>query len=152
MAAGLAPPAAAAAGAVATPSAAAAEREPALEPAGISALVRLVQLTQPLVKGSLPKLLLMTAPHAASRREVVTQLVELLMQAQAQASDAQGRLAVLRSTGREVAATSMPPLVVRRVLDILYYLSSNSTRVAADLLGTLAFVDLSLLYLILFDT
>ena len=118
-------------------TAAAAEREPLIEPAGIAALVRLVQLTQPLVKGTLPKLLLMAVSHPVSRREVIAQLLELLFLAQTQSAGAQSQAAVLRTTGREVAATSMPPLVVRRVLDILFYLSSNSTRVTADLLGTL---------------
>jgi hypothetical protein len=102
----------------------------------VAALVRLVELTQALAKGSLPKLLRMAVEHPSSRREVLTQLMVVLLRAEAAAADTGAHAAVLRSSAREVAATSMPSLVVRRVLDMLYYLAANSARVTADLLCT----------------
>eukprot|EP00850_Spirogloea_muscicola_P009963 SM000057S18393 [mRNA] locus=s57:350840:368215:- [translate_table: standard] len=118
------------------------EGPPLLERSAIEALIRLLRLAQPLGKGLLQRLLLNLCAHSSTRVTLVHLLLEMLQQrstmdAPRAEKDSQARLFGCQSNVvyvRPQLYEGLPPLVSRRVLDILAYLARHHPKVAQLLL------------------
>eukprot|EP00850_Spirogloea_muscicola_P022377 SM000291S10855 [mRNA] locus=s291:47169:64581:+ [translate_table: standard] len=118
------------------------EGPPLLERSAIEALIRLLRLAQPLGKGLLQRLLLNLCAHSSTRVTLVHLLLGMFRQrstkdAPGAEKSSQARLFGCQSNVvyvRPQLYEGLPPLVSRRVLDILAYLARHHPKVAQLLL------------------
>ncbi|XP_051125493.1 E3 ubiquitin-protein ligase UPL1 isoform X2 [Andrographis paniculata] len=113
--------------------------EPLLDANGLKALIRLLRLAQPLGKGLLQRLLLNLCSHNCTRAILVRLLLDMIN------PETVGTVGGLTSTnaqrlygcqsdvvyGRSQLCDGVPPLVLRRVLEILTYLATNHSGVSS---------------------
>ncbi|CAN4103909.1 unnamed protein product [Withania somnifera] len=115
------------------------EGEPLLDANGLKALIRLLRLAQPLGKGLLQRLLLNLSAHSSTRAVLVHLLLEAI---KPETGGAVGVLTTSNSRrlygcqsnivyGRSQLFDGLPPLVLRRILEILTYLATNHSAVAS---------------------
>ncbi|KAJ4829060.1 E3 ubiquitin- protein ligase upl1 [Turnera subulata] len=125
------------------------EGEPLLDADALKALIRLLRLAQPLGKGLLQRLLLNLCAHSVTRATLVRLLLDMI-QPEAEGSISglakinSQRLYGCQSTvvyGRSQLFDGLPPLVLRRTLEILTYLATNHSPIA----NMLFFLDPSIL-------
>lgn len=125
------------------------EGEPLLDANALKALVRLLRLAQPLSKGLLQRLLLNLCAHSVTRANVVHLLLGTI---KPEAEGIAGNLSVVNPQrlygcppnivcGQSQLLDGLPPLVLRRVLEVLTYLATNHSAVA----NTLFYFEPSLL-------
>ncbi|CAL0306067.1 unnamed protein product [Lupinus luteus] len=115
------------------------EGEPLLDANALKALIRLLRLAQPLGKGLLQRLLLNLCAHSVTRATLVYILLDMI---KPEAEGSVSRLSRLNSQrlygchsntvyGRsQLLDAGLPPLVFRRILEILYHLAKNHSAVA----------------------
>ncbi|CAL0324794.1 unnamed protein product [Lupinus luteus] len=114
------------------------EGEPLLDANALKALIRLLRLAQPLGKGLLQRLLLNLCAHSVTRATLVYFLLDMI---KPEAEGSVCRLATLTSQrlygcqsntvyGQSQLLDGLPPLVFRRILEILYHLVKNHSAVA----------------------
>ncbi|KAK2997133.1 hypothetical protein RJ639_026658, partial [Escallonia herrerae] len=114
------------------------EGEPLLDANALKALVRLLRLAQPLGKGLLQRLLLNLCAHSSTRVILVRVLLDMIKPV---AEGPIGGSITFNSQrlygcqynvvyGRSQLLDGLPPLVLRRILEILTYLSTNHSAVA----------------------
>ncbi|GAB4845935.1 E3 ubiquitin-protein ligase upl1 [Ancistrocladus abbreviatus] len=114
------------------------EGEPLLDANALKALMRLLRLAQPLGKGLLQRLLLNLCAHSVTRATLVHLLLNMI---KPEAEGWIGGLSIVNSHrlygcpsnvvyGRSQLLDGLPPLVLRRVLEILTYLATNHSAVA----------------------
>lgn len=119
------------------------EGEPLLDANALKALIRLLRLAQPLGKGLLQRLLLNLCAHSVTRAILVHLLLDMI---RPEAEGSLGGAATISSQrlygcqsnilyGRSQLLdgstfSGLPPLVLRRVLEILSYLATNHSAVA----------------------
>ncbi|KAL4335645.1 hypothetical protein GQ457_07G020800 [Hibiscus cannabinus] len=120
-----------------------AEGTPLIGPEALQAMVRLLRMVQPLYKGSLQKLLLNLCAHNETRTELVKILMDMLTldtrkaDSYSNAIEPPYRLYGCRNNvmySRPQHFDGVPPLVSRRVLETLTYLTRNHPYVAKILL------------------
>ncbi|KNA23829.1 hypothetical protein SOVF_020560 [Spinacia oleracea] len=125
------------------------EGEPLLDGNALKALIRLLRLAQPLGKGLLQRLLLNLCAHSVTRATLVRLLLEMI---KPEAEGTAGSLSAINPQrlygcpsnvvyGHSQLLEGLPPLVLRRVLEILNYLATNHSAVA----NTLFYFEPSLL-------
>ncbi|XP_068637077.1 E3 ubiquitin-protein ligase UPL1-like isoform X2 [Aristolochia californica] len=114
------------------------EGRPLLDADALTALIRLLRLAQPLGKGLLQRLLLNLCAHSVTRATLIHLLLDMIK------SEAEGFVCGSASTtsqrlygcqwnvvyGRSQQLDGLPPLVSRRILEILTYLATNHIAVA----------------------
>ncbi|KAI6688704.1 hypothetical protein NL676_025532 [Syzygium grande] len=126
------------------------EGEPLLDTNALKALIRLLRLAQPLGKGLLQRLLLNLCAHSITRSSLVHLLLNMI---KPEAEGSESGLAKINSLrlygcqsnivyGRSQLLDGLPPLVLRRILEILTYLARNHPAVASMLF----YFDFSLLW------
>ncbi|KAK2967299.1 hypothetical protein RJ640_004865 [Escallonia rubra] len=114
------------------------EGEPLLDANALKALVRLLRLAQPLGKGLLQRLLLNLCAHSSTRAILVRVLLDMIKPV---TEGPIGGSITFNSQrlygcqynvvyGRSQLLDGLPPLVLRRILEILTYLSTNHSAVA----------------------
>ncbi|KAM1753174.1 hypothetical protein ACFX12_005795 [Malus domestica] len=114
------------------------EGEPLLDADELKALIRLLRLAQPLGKGLLQRLLLNLCTHSVIRAILVRHLLDMI---KPEAEGSVGGLAAINAQrlygcnsnvvyGRSQLLDGLPPLVLRRILEILTYLATNHSAVA----------------------
>ncbi|KAI3828362.1 hypothetical protein L1987_02463 [Smallanthus sonchifolius] len=114
------------------------EGDPLLDPDALKALIRLLRLAQPLGKGLLQRLFLNLCAHSHTRAVLVFLLLGMI---KVETEGPAGRLTTVNSQrlygclsnvvyGRSQLLDGLPPLVLRRVLEILTYLATNNSYVA----------------------
>ncbi|XP_028759255.1 E3 ubiquitin-protein ligase UPL1 [Neltuma alba] len=114
------------------------EGEPLLDANALKSLIRLLRLAQPLGKGLLQRLLLNLCAHSVTRATLVCLLLDMI---KPEAEGAVSGSATLNSQrlygchsntvyGRSQLLDGLPPLVLRRILEILAYLATNHSAVA----------------------
>ncbi|KAM7504309.1 hypothetical protein LguiB_003213 [Lonicera macranthoides] len=114
------------------------EGEPLLDANALKALIRLLRLAQPLAKGLLQRLLLNLCAHSCTRAILVCVLLDMIKPV---TEGPAGRLTTVNSQrlygcqsnvvyGRSQLLDGLPPLVLRRILEILTYLATNHSAVA----------------------
>nr|XP_011461878.1 PREDICTED: E3 ubiquitin-protein ligase UPL1 isoform X1 [Fragaria vesca subsp. vesca] len=114
------------------------EGEPLLDANSLKALIRLLRLAQPLGKGLLQRLFLILCTHSVTRATLVRQLLDMI---KPEAEGSVTGLATINSQrlygchsnvvyGRSQLLDGLPPLVLRRILEILTYLATNHSTVA----------------------
>ncbi|KAJ6966039.1 E3 ubiquitin-protein ligase UPL1 isoform X3 [Populus alba x Populus x berolinensis] len=114
------------------------EGKPLLDANALKALIRLLRLAQPLGKGLLQRLLLNLCAHSTTRATLVRLLLDMI---KPEAEGSISGLATINSQrlygcqsnvvyGRSQLLDGLPPLVLRRILEILTYLSTNHTSIA----------------------
>ncbi|KAK4575710.1 hypothetical protein RGQ29_026607 [Quercus rubra] len=114
------------------------EGEPLLDANALKALVRLLRVAQPLGKGLLQRLLLNLCAHSVTRATLVRLLLDMI---KPEAEGAVSGLATINTQrlygcqsnvvyGRSQLLDGLPPLVLRRIFEILTYLATNHTAVA----------------------
>ncbi|OVA20116.1 Ubiquitin-associated domain/translation elongation factor EF-Ts [Macleaya cordata] len=114
------------------------EGKPLLDADSLKALIRLLRLAQPLVKGLLQRLLLNLCSHSVTRTILLRLLLDMIKpEAEGLIS---GSAAVTAQRlygcqwnvvyGRSQLLDGLPPLVSRRLLEILTYLATNHPEVA----------------------
>ncbi|KAM1114974.1 hypothetical protein ACFX19_005779 [Malus domestica] len=114
------------------------EGEPLLDADELKALIRLLRLAQPLGKGLLQRLLLNLCTHSVTRAILVRHLLDMI---KPEAEGSVGGLAAINAQrlygcnsnvvyGRSQLLDGLPPLVLRRILEILTYLATNHSAVA----------------------
>ncbi|KAG5154879.1 hypothetical protein AAZX31_05G122700 [Glycine max] len=114
------------------------EGEPLLDGNALKALIRLLRLSQPLGKGLLQRLLLNLCAHSVTRATLIYLLLDMI---KPEAEGSVSRPATLNSQrlfgchsntvyGRSQLLDGLPPLVFRRILEILTYLATNHSAVA----------------------
>lgn len=117
------------------------EGEPLLDPNALKALIRLLRLAQPLGKGLLQRLLLNLCAHSYTRAILVRLLLDMI---KPETEGSVGGLTIVNSQrlygcqsnvvyGRSQLLDGLPPLVSRRILEILTYLATNHSAVASIL-------------------
>ncbi|GMI83160.1 ubiquitin-protein ligase 2 [Hibiscus trionum] len=120
-----------------------AEGTPLIGPEALQAMVRLLRMVQPLYKGSLQKLLLNLCAHNETRTELVKILMDMLtLDTRNPVSYSNSIEPLYRLYGcrnnvmysRPQHFDGVPPLVSRRVLETLTYLTRNHPYVAKILL------------------
>ncbi|KAL3508356.1 hypothetical protein ACH5RR_027757 [Cinchona calisaya] len=125
------------------------EGEPLLDADSLKALIRLLRLAQPLGKGLLQRLLLNLCAHSSTRAILVRLLLDTIR------PENEGSIGGLTASnslrlygcqsnvvyGRSQLFDGLPPLVLRRILEILTYLANNHSAVAS----LLFFFDSSLI-------
>nr|XP_027062177.1 E3 ubiquitin-protein ligase UPL1 [Coffea arabica]XP_027064851.1 E3 ubiquitin-protein ligase UPL1-like isoform X2 [Coffea arabica] len=115
------------------------EGEPLLDADSLKALIRLLRLAQPLGKGLLQRLLLNLCAHSSTRAILVRLLLDALKPVN---EGSVGGLTTSNSLrlygcqsnvvyGRSQLFDGLPPLVLRRILEILTYLANNHSAVAS---------------------
>lgn len=125
------------------------EGEPLLDGNALKALIRLLRLAQPLGKGLLQRLLLNLCAHSVTRATLVHLLLEMI---KPEAEGIAGSFSVNNPQrlygcpsnvvyGQSQLLEGIPPLVLRRVIEILNYLATNHSAVA----NTLFYFEPSLL-------
>uniref|UniRef100_A0A5B6YM25 HECT-type E3 ubiquitin transferase n=1 Tax=Davidia involucrata TaxID=16924 RepID=A0A5B6YM25_DAVIN len=114
------------------------EGEPLLDANALKALIRLLRLAQPLGKGLLQRLLLNLCAHSVTRSVLVRLLLDMIK------PETEGPVSGLTTVnsqrlygcqskvvyGRSQLLDGLPPLVLRRILEILTYLANNHSAVA----------------------
>ncbi|XP_042519571.1 E3 ubiquitin-protein ligase UPL1-like isoform X2 [Macadamia integrifolia] len=114
------------------------EGAPLLDATALKALIRLLRLAQPLGKGLLQRLLLNLCAHSVTRASLLCLLLDMIK------PEAEGFIGGSTPTttqrlygcqwnvvyGRPQLSDGLPPLVSRRILEILTYLATNHTAVA----------------------
>ncbi|CAK9145116.1 unnamed protein product [Ilex paraguariensis] len=114
------------------------EGEPLLDANALKALIRLLRLAQPLGKGLLQRLLLNLCAHSRTRAILVRLLLDMIGP---ETEGPVGRLLTVNSQrlygcqsnvvyGQSQLLDGLPPLVLRRILEILTYLAANHSAVA----------------------
>ncbi|BFG33550.1 hypothetical protein CerSpe_198240 [Prunus speciosa] len=114
------------------------EGEPLLDANALKALIRLLRLAQPLGKGLLQRLLLNLCTNSVTRAILVHLLLNMI---RPEAEGSVSGLATINSQrlygcnsnvvyGRSQLLDGLPPLVLRRILEILTYLATNHSAVA----------------------
>lgn len=114
------------------------EGEPLLDANALKALIRLLRLAQPLGKGLLQRLLLNLCAHSVTRATLVRLLLDMI---KPEAEGSVTGLAAINSQrlygcqsnvvyGRSQLLDGLPPLVFRRILEIMTYLATNHSAVA----------------------
>ncbi|KAK6934616.1 HUWE1/Rev1, ubiquitin binding region [Dillenia turbinata] len=114
------------------------EGEPLLDATALKALIRLLRLAQPLGKGLLQRLLLNLCAHSGTRAILVHLLLDMMkpeIEGFASGSMTDNSLGPYGCWsnfpyGGSQLLDGLPPLVLRRVLEILTYLASNHSAVA----------------------
>ncbi|XP_073159024.1 E3 ubiquitin-protein ligase UPL1-like [Henckelia pumila] len=112
--------------------------EPLLNAKGLKALIRLLRLAQPLGKGLLQRLLLNLCTHSETRAILVRLLLDVInpeavgVTGAVTAKNAH-RLYGCQSdiNGRSELRDGVPPIVMRRVLEILTYMATNHSGIAS---------------------
>ncbi|MFS7928960.1 putative HECT domain, ubiquitin interacting, UBA-like superfamily, armadillo-like helical [Helianthus anomalus] len=115
------------------------EGDPLLDPDALKALIRLLRLAQPLGKGLLQRLFLNLCAHSYTRAVLVFLLLGMI---KIETEGPSGGLTTVNSQrlygcqsnvvyGRSQLLDGLPPLVLRRVLEILTYLATNHSSVAS---------------------
>ncbi|KZV53708.1 hypothetical protein F511_38118 [Dorcoceras hygrometricum] len=112
--------------------------EPLLDAKGLKALIRLLRLAQPLGKGLLQRLLLNLCTHSETRAVLVRLLLDLINPetvgiASGVTAKNEHRLYGCQSdiNGRSQLRDGVPPIVMRRVLEILTYMATNHSGIAS---------------------
>ncbi|KAG2642289.1 hypothetical protein PVAP13_2KG198574 [Panicum virgatum] len=116
------------------------EGTPLLDSDALRALIRLLQLAQPLSKGLLQRLMFNLCAHSVTRVTLVGHLLDMI-KPESEGLSISDCMATYRLHGcqwnivyaQPYSANGLPPLVTRRLLEILTYLASNHPSVA-DLL------------------
>ncbi|XP_025799931.1 E3 ubiquitin-protein ligase UPL1-like isoform X2 [Panicum hallii] len=116
------------------------EGTPLLDSDALRALIRLLQLAQPLSKGLLQRLMFNLCAHSVTRVTLVGHLLDMI-KPESEGVSVSDCMATYRLHGcqwnivyaQPYSANGLPPLVTRRLLEILTYLASNHPSVA-DLL------------------
>ncbi|XP_011044918.1 PREDICTED: E3 ubiquitin-protein ligase UPL1-like isoform X2 [Populus euphratica] len=114
------------------------EGERLLDTNALKALIHLLRMAQPLGKGLLQRLLLNLCAHSATRTSLVCLLLNMI---KPEAEGSVSGLAAINSQrlygcqsnvvyGRSQLMDGLPPLVLRRVLEILTYLATNHSSIA----------------------
>ncbi|XP_044474315.1 E3 ubiquitin-protein ligase UPL1-like isoform X2 [Mangifera indica] len=114
------------------------EGEPLLDANALKALIRLLRLAQPLGKGLLQRLLLNLCAHSITRATLVRLLLDMI---KPEAEGSANGLATINSQrlygcqsnvvyGCSQLLDGLPPLVLRRILEIMTYLATNHSAVA----------------------
>ncbi|XP_052178127.1 E3 ubiquitin-protein ligase UPL1 isoform X2 [Diospyros lotus] len=114
------------------------EGEPLLDAQALRALIRLLRLAQPLGKGLLQRLLLNLCAHSVTRSVLVWLLLDMI---KPETGPLANGLTTVNSRrlygcqpnvvyGRSQLLDGLPPLVLRRILEILTYLATNHSAVA----------------------
>ncbi|XP_014507028.1 E3 ubiquitin-protein ligase UPL1 isoform X1 [Vigna radiata var. radiata] len=114
------------------------EGEPLLDATALKALIRLLRLSQPLGKGLLQRLLLNLCAHSVTMATLIYLLLDMI---EPEAEGSVSRSATLNSQrlfgchsntvyGQSQLLDGLPPLVFRRILEILTYLATNHSAVA----------------------
>lgn len=114
------------------------EGEPLLDANALKSLIRLLRLAQPLGKGLLQRLLLNLCAHSVTRATLIYLLLDMI---KLEAEGSESRPGTLNSQrlygchsntvyGRSQLLDGLPPLVFRRILEILTYLATNHSAVA----------------------
>ncbi|XP_019051618.1 PREDICTED: E3 ubiquitin-protein ligase UPL1-like isoform X2 [Nelumbo nucifera] len=114
------------------------EGAPLLDANSLKALIRLLRLAQPLGKGLLQRLLLNLCAHSVTRGLLLQLLLDIVRPV---AEGSVGGFSTVTSQrlygcqwnvvyGRPQLLNGLPPLVSRRVLEILTYLAANHSSVA----------------------
>lgn len=113
------------------------EGMPLLDSNALKALIRLLRLAQPLGKGLLQRLLLNLCANSVTRAILVSLLVDMIRpEADGSCGSATTNSQRLYGCqwnvvyGRAQPSDGLPPLVSRRVLEILTYLATNHSSVA----------------------
>ncbi|KAJ6886418.1 E3 ubiquitin-protein ligase UPL1-like isoform X1 [Populus alba x Populus x berolinensis] len=114
------------------------EGEPLLDTNALKALIHLLRMAQPLGKGLLQRLLLNLCAHSTTRTSLVCLLLNMIKpEAEGSVSGSAAinsqRLYGCQSNvvyGRSQLMDGLPPLVLRRVLEILTYLATNHSSIA----------------------
>lgn len=125
------------------------EGEPLLDANSLKALIRLLRLAQPLGKGLLQRLFLNLCAHSVTRVNLVHLLLDMI---KPEAASTVGSPSVVNPQrlygcppnivyGQSQLIEGLPPLVLRRVLEVLTYLATNHSAVA----NTLFYFEPSLL-------
>ncbi|KAK9074252.1 hypothetical protein SSX86_006849 [Deinandra increscens subsp. villosa] len=115
------------------------EGDPLLDPDALKALIRLLRLAQPLGKGLLQRLFLNLCAHSYTRAVLVFLLLDMI---KIETEGPSSGLTTVNSQrlygcqfnvvyGRSQLLDGLPPLVLRRVLEILTYLATNNISVAS---------------------
>ncbi|CAI9088204.1 OLC1v1022471C1 [Oldenlandia corymbosa var. corymbosa] len=115
------------------------EGEPLLDADALKALVRLLRIAQPLGKGLLQRLLLNLCAHGSTRANLVRLLLDTIKPEDECSADKLTKSNSLRLYGcqsnvvygRSQLFDGLPPLVLRRILEILTYLANNHSAVAS---------------------
>ncbi|CAI9787771.1 unnamed protein product [Fraxinus pennsylvanica] len=115
------------------------EGEPFLDANGLKGLIRLLRLAQPLGKGLLQRLLLNLCAHGDTRAILVHLLLDMIKPEPAGIVGGLTAFSFQRLYGcqsdvvycRSQLCGGLPPLVLRRVLEILAYLATNHSAVAS---------------------
>lgn len=113
------------------------EGEPLLDGNALKALIRLLRLAQPLGKGLLQRLLLNLCAHSCTRAILIRHLLDMIKPG----SEGSGEFTTVNSHrlygcqsnvvyGRSQLLDGLPPLVLRRILEIVTYLATNHSAVA----------------------
>ncbi|KAF8414274.1 hypothetical protein HHK36_002275 [Tetracentron sinense] len=114
------------------------EGAPLLDACALKALIRLLRLAQPLGKGLLQRLLLNLCAHSVTRAVLLRLLLDMV-KPEAEGSDSGSATVISQRLygcqwnvvyGRSQLLDGLPPLVSRRVLEILTYLATNHSAVA----------------------
>ncbi|CAN6195336.1 unnamed protein product [Urochloa humidicola] len=116
------------------------EGTPLLESDALRALIRLLQLAPPLSKGLLQRLMFNLCAHSVTRVTLVGHLLDMI-KPESERPSVSNFMSTYRLHGcqwnivyaQSYSANGLPPLVTRRLLEILTYLASNHPSVA-DLL------------------
>lgn len=116
------------------------EGTPLLDSEALRALIRLLQLAPPLSKGLLQRLMFNLCAHSVTRVTLVGHLLNMI-KPESEGLSVSDCMATYRLHGcqwnivyaQPYSANGLPPLVTRRLLEILTYLASNHPSVA-DLL------------------
>ncbi|XVE80553.1 hypothetical protein DITRI_Ditri14bG0149300 [Diplodiscus trichospermus] len=114
------------------------EGEPLVNAKSLKALIRLLRLAQPLGKGLLQRLLLNLCAHSVTRATLVKLLLDMIRSETEGSSNGLSTINSQRLYGcqsnvvycRSQLFDGLPPLVLRRVLEILTYLATNHSSVA----------------------
>ncbi|CAH2033422.1 unnamed protein product [Thlaspi arvense] len=114
------------------------EGDPLVDADALKSLIRLLRLAQPLGKGLLQRLLLNLCAHSVTRANLVQLLLDMI-RPEMETSPSElamtnpQRLYGCQSNvvyGRSQLLNGLPPLVFRRVLEVLTYLATNHSAVA----------------------
>ncbi|KAJ8754891.1 hypothetical protein K2173_015403 [Erythroxylum novogranatense] len=114
------------------------EGEPLLDAKALKALINLLRLAQPLGKGLLQRLLLSLCAHSVTRATLVRLLLDMV---KPEVEGSVSGLATVNSQRlygcqsnvvycRSQLLDGLPPLVLRRILEILTYLATNHSSIA----------------------
>lgn len=114
------------------------EGEPLLDENALKALIRLLRIAQPLGKGLMQRLLLNLCAHSVTRVVLARILLDMI---KPEAEGSSSGLATVNSQrlygcqsnvvyGRSQLLDGLPPILLRRILEILIYLATNHSAVA----------------------